>query len=316
VRRRLLVFTFYWLCIVAPNVAVYSQTQPTAQPSVKNPAATLPGNPNVDAIQKEIAAFVVAFNSRDAKTVAAFWAADGEYVDEAGRAFVGRGAIEAYYTELLKGAPEGKLALMSDSIRLLSDSVAVEDGHAVLEPSPAGASGINKYTAIYTKIGGRWLLASVRDSYVDTSSSSADLADLEWLIGDWTAEENGATTDSTCRWVANKKFVERSYTTTMVDGSVTTGLQIIGWNSQSNHVQSWNFSADGGNAIGVWSGIEGGWIAKVSGTTGNGLSTTAVNMLKRLDGNAYVWQSMDRTIGELRLPDTNEVVIRRVKSKK
>lgn len=273
-------------------------------------------NPAVEAIKKEIAAFADAFNKRDAKAVASFWSAEGEYVDDTGRAFVGRNAIEAYYTELLKETPDVKLKLVSDSIRLLGDTVAVEDGQAVLEPKPQGVDGANKYTAIYTKVGNRWLLASVRDSYVNTASPANDLADLEWLIGDWTAEENGAITESKCRWVANKQFVERSYTTTMVDGSVTSGLQIIGLNPQSNKIQSWSFTADGGNAIGVWAAIDSGWAARVNGTTGTGDVTSAVNTLKRIDDNAYAWQSTTRTIGDVSLPDTNEVVIRRVKSKK
>jgi hypothetical protein len=102
----------------------------------------------------------------------------------------------------------------------------------------------------------------------------------------------------------------------MVDGSVTSGLQIIGWNPQSNKIQSWSFTADGGNAIGVWAAIDSGWAARVNGTTGTGDVTSAVNTLKRIDDNAYAWQSTTRTIGDVSLPDTNEVVIRRVKSKK
>jgi hypothetical protein len=35
-----------------------------------------------------------------------------------------------------------------------------------------------------------------------------------------------------------------------------------------------------------------------------------------LDDNAYVWQSLDRTVGDLRIPDTDEVVIRRKQSPK
>jgi hypothetical protein len=169
---------------------------------------------------------------------------------------------------------------------------------------------------VHVKVDGKWLLASVRDTLVDASPSSADLADLEWLIGDWTAEDGGVRTDSKCRWVVNNKFVERSYSTTQLDGTVASGLQIIGWNAQSNHIQSWNFTADGGHAIGIWSATEGGWLAKVSGTTGANVSTTAVNVLRRLDDNAYSWQSIDRIVGEIRLPDTDEVIIRRKPSVK
>jgi uncharacterized protein (TIGR02246 family) len=311
VHQKLRACGIVFLLGIIPCSSIYSQTPSAPPTAVKAPGAKTSSDAIVETIQKEVAASILAFNKRDAKAVAAFWAKDCEYVDESGQTFIGRGAVEKLYTELFAAQPEAKLQIMTDSIRLLSDSVAIEDGQSVFEPSPAAASIISKHTAIHVKVDGKWLLASVRETSVDKSSTSDDLADLEWLIGDWTAEENGARTDSKCRWIVNKKFVERSYTTTQVDGTSTTGLQIIGWNSQANHVQSWNFSADGGHAIGIWSAIEGGWLAKVSGTTGQSVSTTAVNLLKRLDDNAYVWQSVDRTIGEVRLADTDEVIMRR-----
>ncbi len=293
---------------IAPCSWSYSQTPAAVPPTVK--ASDAKTGADADAIRAEAMAFASAFNKRDAKAVAAFWTKDGEYIDDSGQAYVGRDAIEALYTGLF-AASESKLQLMSDSVRLLSSSAAIEDGRALVEPARAGASGISSYTAVHVKVDGKWLMASVRDTGSDSSTASTDLADLEWLIGDWTAEENGVRTESKCRWIVNKKFVERSYTTTQLDGAVTTGLQIIGWNSQGSHMQSWNFTADGGHAIGVWSATEGGWLAKVNGTNGESVSTTAVNLLKRLDDNAYIWQSLDRTIGEVRLPDTDEVVIRR-----
>jgi uncharacterized protein (TIGR02246 family) len=310
---------FFFAAVLVANLCgttTYAQT-PAIAPSSANPTESkLGSNPIADAIRKEVVESVLAFNKRDAKAVAAFWTKDGEYVDESGQTFVGREAIEGHFAEIFASHPEFQLQLMSDSIRLLSDSVAIEDGQSVVEHTQNAAAEVSKYTAVHVKVDGKWLLASVRDTWVDTSSPSDVLADLEWLIGDWTAEENGARTESKCRWIVNNKFVERSYSTTQVDGTVTTGLQIIGWNSQANHVQSWNFAGDGGHAIGVWSATEGGWLAKVTGTTGANVSTTAVNVLRRLDDNAYVWQSMDRTVGEIRLPDTEEVIIRRKPSRK
>ena len=41
------------------------------------------------------------------------------------------------------------------------------------------------------------------------------------------------------------------------------------------------------------------------------VSTTSTNLLRRLDDNAYVWQSVDRTVGGVAIPDTDEIVIRR-----
>ena len=112
-------------------------------------------------------------------------------------------------------------------------------------------------------------------------------------------------------WVANKSFVERKFTITHADGTKTSGVQLIGWNPLGGHVQSWSFSPDGGHAIGVWSPQQNGWTAEMHGVTGDGTPTTSVNLLMRLDDNAYVWQSVQRKAGDVALPDTDEVVLKR-----
>ena len=286
----------------------YAQTQSTATTApIKTEAKP---KSDLDAIRTSGEELAAAFNKRDAKAVAAFWTKDCEYIDESGQVYEGRDAIESLYTDLFTTS-DAKMLIETEAVRSLSDSVVLEDGRAVVESAKTGVRSVNRYTAVHLKVDGKWLLASVRELGSDDSAATTHMADLEWLIGEWVAEEHGVRMVSKCRWIVDKKFVERSYSTTELDGTVTTGLQIIGWNAQNNQMQSWNFSADGGNAIGVWAATNGGWIAKVSGSTGTGVSTTAVNVLKKLDDNAYVWQSMDRTVGDVRLPDTDEVVIRR-----
>jgi uncharacterized protein (TIGR02246 family) len=262
------------------------------------------------AIRQSSQAFAAAFNKGDAKAVAALWTADGDYTDETGRTFKGREAIEKEYAGFFAANKGVQIKVIVDSIKLLGDGAAIEDGRAYLEPAP-GAPAISKYTAAHVKVGSEWQMATVRDSRVELPSAYKNVEDLEWLIGTWTAEEHGAKTVSVCRWIANKSFVERAYTITNHDGTTSSGLQLIGWNAQGEHVQSWNFSSDGGHAIGVWTPRDGGWEAEVRGTTGAGISTTATNHLRRLDDNAYVWQSVNRTAGGQTLPDSAEVVLRR-----
>ena len=204
-----------------------------------------------------------------------------------------------------------RCSLMIDSLRLLSDDAAIEDGRAMLDPTPAGAPAISKYTAVHVKVDGKWLMSTVRDVRIETPSGYHNVEDLEFLIGKWTAEEHGTTSESVCRWVANKSFVQRDYTVTHADGTTTSGLQLIGWNPEGGHVQSWNFSSDGGHAVGIWTPVEGGWVAEMRGTTGDGIPTTSINTLTRLDENAYVWQSVQPTAGGAAIPDTDEVVIKR-----
>jgi uncharacterized protein (TIGR02246 family) len=268
-----------------------------------------------DAIRQASREFVEAFNKGNAKAIAALWTEDGDLIDESGRRLAGRDAIEKEYAQFFKQNPDTKIRIVIDSVRLLSDDAAIEDGRAILDPAPAGAPATGKYTAVHVKSASQWLMSTVRESRNESPSAYHNVADLEWLIGTWTGEEHGVKTESVCKWVAGKSFVERSYTVTHPDGSTTSGVQLIGFNPQGGHVQSWNFISDGGHAVGVWTARESGWSADMQGTLGDGTPTTAVNTLTKLDDNAYVWQSVNRTAGGQSLSDTDEVVLRRTSSR-
>ena len=269
-------------------------------------------SPDLAAILEASHSFVVAFNQHDANAVAALWTKDGEYVDGAGRVLIGRDEIEKDYHNFFTANPDAKINIVIDSLRLLSSDTAIEDGRAAVESSTAGAGGFTNYTAVHAKVDGKWLMASVRDASVEALPSVASAADLEWLIGKWAAEEHGVTMESDCSWVVDGRFIQRKYTTTQVDGTTSSGVQLIGWNPEGGHVQSWDFSPDGGHAVGTWVPNDGGWSAQMRGVTGDGTLTTAINQLRRLDDNAYVWQSIQRTAGGMVIPDTDEVVLKRI----
>jgi len=273
-------------------------------------------NPPADdlsAIRESSKAFVAAFDKGDAKAVAALWTEDGEFTDDAGRVFSGRAAIEKEYAAFFAEHPGVKLKLTIDALKKVSADTAIEDGRAALDPAPPGPPAVSKYMAIHVRVSGQWLMSTVRDTRIETPSGYSRVEDLEWLIGKWTAEERGAKTESVCRWVANKSFVERRFTTMQPGGAVSSGVQLIGWNPEAGQIQSWTFSSDGGHAIGVWSPRARGWSAEVRGVTGDGLATTAVNLLTKLDDGAYTWQSIQRTAGGQPLKDTEEVVLRRAR---
>lgn len=289
--------------IAATPVAPNTTTEPAVQDQKENPEIAL--------IRKGAAEFEQAFNSGNASAVAALWTPDGEFISDEGERHIGRAAIEEAYKKILAASQGHKIKLQIDSIRMLSDSAAIEDGHAVLEPTPLGVTTIGQYTVVHVKSNGKWLMSSVRDSIVDNTAVQGKLSELDWLIGKWSAEEHGSRIESVCSWIANKSFIQRTYMVTHPDNSVTSGLQIIGYNPQGGHIQSWNFSSDGGYAVGVWSRNGDQWITELQGVLPTGQPTTAFNALTRLDSNAYAWQSMQRYVGGIPVEDTDEVVVKR-----
>lgn len=276
------------------------------------PAVAANESEELQAIRQSSQEFVVAFNKGDAKAVAALWTPTGEYVDDSGRVFAGRAAIEGEYARFFKEHPGHKIKLAIDSLKLLSDAAAMEDGRAFLDPEPAGAPAISKYTVVHVKVNGSWLMSSVRDTHVPTPSAYRHLQDFEWLVGSWEAEEHGAKTEVTCRWIANKSYFERSYRVTKGGQVTAAGVQIIGWNPQLGAPQSWLFVSDGGQTTGKWTPRENGWMIESQGMLADGTPTTAVTTFTKLDEDAFAWQSLSRTAGGMSLPDTEEIVLKRV----
>ncbi|QDT32088.1 YybH family protein [Thalassoglobus polymorphus] len=283
-----------------------------AQESAKA-ESTKPQDSEVAAIRQGSKLFADAFNKHDAKAVAGFWTEDGEYVDETrnGSTLTGRETIEKAYVGFFKANPDAKISIAINSVKMLSNDAAIEDGRTLVEPVAPGTTGMARYTAFHVKVAGKWKMASVRDREIQAPAAYHSLKDLDWLVGSWEAEENGVKLESTCRWIANKTFLERRHSATHLDGSKSEGVQIIGWNPDAGHVQSWEFSSDGGSASGRWLPTDGGWTGAMQGVAGDGSVTSAVNYYIRIDDNAFTWRSTDRTRGGLSLPEADEVVIRR-----
>ncbi len=263
-------------------------------------------------LQKSAEAFQNAFNRGDAKTVAALWTLDGDYVDEAGQKFVGRAAIEAEYAQFFAEHPGAKITIAVDSLRVLGAESAIEDGRAVVELGRLKAPNSSKYTAVHTKVGGKWLMSTVRDFAGPPAETAGILQDFEWLVGKWHAEEHGSAMNVECRWIAGKKYLQRSYAVTRGDEELSSGVQIIGWNPEQQAVQSWTFTSDGGHAVGVWQPHASGWQVQMSGMLADGTPTSATNIFSRIDDNALAWQSIKRSAGGVSLEDAPEVLLKRV----
>jgi uncharacterized protein (TIGR02246 family) len=283
-------------------------------PAVSTAAASAIDSEAATAIRQSADAFVEAFNRGDASAIAALWTPDGEYIDEAGRVFTGRKAIAAEYAGFFAEHPGATMQVKIASLRSPSPAIVIEQGRATLDPEPSGAGGVN-YTAIHVNFDGQWLMASVRDTRVETPSSNVALTSLEWLVGSWSAEGPAATAESTCRWIANKSFLQRSFRVRAGDDISTSGEQIIGWNPLVGALQSWTFTADGGVAVGAWTQTDAGWVVESVGATADGTPTYSVTKLTPLDADAFAWQAVARSAGDATLPDTEEVIMKRVADK-
>src|SRR5262249_4469018 len=176
------------------------------------------------------AEFIAAFNKGDAKAVASFWTPDATYVDQVGREYKGRTAIEQLYEKTFAARKGAKLAIHVPAAKLLSPDVAMEDGVTEVTPSEGGLGTSARFSAILVKKDGEWYLQSVRDSVDHPPSNAEHLEDLEWLIGEWTGEtEKGESAKASYDWAENQNFIVSSFATTVDGVPVGGGTQWIGW---------------------------------------------------------------------------------------
>ena len=266
------------------------------------------GEANAVAIKKTAHAFEKAFNDHDAKAVAASFALHAEIIDADGTATQGRENIEQSFAEYFEENPDAKIRTEIDSIRSLGPSLMIEEGTTYLTSNETNPQEIVHYTVIYSKAGDQWLMSYARD----TSSEEAideNIKNLTWLIGDWMDESDDSTVITKYRWSSNKKAIEGEFHIHAAGYPSLDGTLRIGWDPQAKQLRSWVFDSEGGFGSGLWSRTDAGWMVKMTGVLRDGRVTSATNMMRRESGDHLVFQSVDRSIGGVMLPDGDELSV-------
>jgi uncharacterized protein (TIGR02246 family) len=305
-----------WVVLGVAAIAVIAETGWAKDESQSGGSAVSAAAdaPDVVAIKKGEEAFQKAFDAGDAKAVAALWTPDGELVEESGTRIEGRAAIEKRYATFFAANPKLRIKVHVHIIRFPNSETGLEDGSAtVMYPSGIPMNSGN-YSVVHVKRDGKWLMWSVHETPAEESAGSPSLERLGWMIGDWTAENKGVDFHLSCRWIADKHFIEQNYFAQRGNKVITSGRQIVGWDPARQKIASWMFTSDGGHAFGLWTPREDGMVVEAEGVLPDGTPTTAVNITRKLDDKAIVWRSTERSAGGTPLADTDEVILRRVKT--
>jgi uncharacterized protein (TIGR02246 family) len=266
------------------------------------------------ALLKNAAAFVEAFHKGDAKAVAAFWTADGDYTDESGKLSKGREAIEKLFSGFFAENKGLKLRIDIESLKFVTADVAIEDGMTSVITPDGGPPSRTRYTIVHVKKEGKWQLSSVRDAPYAAPTNHEQLNGLEWLIGDWAADsDKGEVARVAFAWTESQNFIVSSFTTTFKNISIGGGTQWIGWDPLTKRARSWTFETNGGFGEGTWTQDGDKWVSKSTGVLHDGKKLTATNILTRIDAETMSWQATDRTEDGKALPDIKPIKMKRVK---
>jgi uncharacterized protein (TIGR02246 family) len=266
------------------------------------------------ALLKQAEEFVEAFHKGDAKAIAAFWTADGDYTDQTGKVFKGREGIEKQFKGFFAENKDLKLRIDIAALKFVTPDVAIEDGTTSVIAPDGGPPSRARYTIVHVKKDGKWLLSSVRDAPYTAPSNHDQLSGLEWLIGDWAAETGkGEVIRIAFAWTDTENFVVSTFTTSFKNISIGGGTQWIGWDPLAKKVRAWTFETNGGFGEGLWTQDEGKWVSKFSGVIRDGTKMAGTNTLTRIDADTVTWQATDRTENGKALPDIKAVTLKRIK---
>jgi uncharacterized protein (TIGR02246 family) len=271
------------------------KTEPARPVPADNPARR---SEDEKAIRSLTAAFVEAFGKGDAKAIAALFTEQAEAIDADGAAIRGREALEAHYAERFVANPGEKLETTIELIHFLAPEVARQDGRSKLIPTNGGGPpSTSKYTATFVKTQGRWLVASIRELDDFTISHHERLKELEWLVGEWLEETGDAVISTRFAWSDDENFLLRSYDIRVEGKPDIKGTQRIGWDPLTKQFKSWVFDSKGGYGEAYWNRNGDQWVIKSSGVRADGLTTSATQVVTRINKDRMLWKSTDRTLG-------------------
>lgn len=267
--------------------------------------------PDLAAIRKASENYVEAYNERNADKLAELWSERAVYdVPDSNEQLQGRAAIQQMFKELFAEKQNAKLNVTIDSIRLLTADVGIETGFAVVAGDDETSA--SRYTAIYVKEGGKWLLESIHDTNTELSEpEEAPLSALAWLVGEWVDKSDESTVETNVHWTANGKFLVSNFRLEAKGSVELTGTQVIGWDPIRQQIRSWVFDSDGGVLNGSWMPKGDNWVVESTGFLGDGRTASSIQVYERTEDNAFTWQSFGREVDGQRLPNIEPVRVLR-----
>lgn len=254
--------------------------------------------------------YVAAVRRGDGDAIAAFWTAEGSFVDETGHSAKGRALAKGVKAPRDEGETR-RITVSVESIRLITPDVAVEDGSLSSPPGVLSGSSARRYTAIWVRQKGIWLLDSVREAAVRLARHGEQLGDLDWMVGDWVSDDAGKTVRLTCRWSDDKNFLLREINVTLSDREPLRVTQRIGWDARESQVRSWTFDSEGGHGDGLWFRKGDQWIIEARSTLSDGGQATGTNTLTKDGDDAFVWESSN---GEIEAQPVDDLKIHMIRT--
>jgi uncharacterized protein (TIGR02246 family) len=265
-----------------------------------------------DEFQSLESQFTAAFDKADEEGLLALFAPDCEVIDEAGTLHQGKDEIRDMIKTFFGQFPGAKIHINPETVRSLGSQLMVEEGTRLIAAGNDGSNQASlRYMTLYTKVDGKWLIASIRDFDNQPPHTVHDhLEPIGWLVGDWVNEGTDAIVKINFQWTEDKFYLLGEYQV-HVDGEVVRKTsQRLGWDPLKQRIRSWTFDSDGGFSDGHWVATDAGWLVKTESVTHDGQSASATIHVHPESADQFKMSGFDRIIGS-EVDDEFEIVVTR-----
>ena len=296
------------LSLAVIPLASYAQQSSEATDAKQLPTSQL----DKLAIQESIAGYLIAINDRDADVAASYWSESGQWIDDDGTRVQGPADIATALAKSFEADPPGmSVSLRNLTIRLISPTVAIEDGVAVIS-TPADGDSDHSYSVVHVKENGSWKINAVRETVTPTSAASqSQLEALSWMVGDWVDQlEDDVSIQTSCNWTEGNKTLRRSFRVTENGQVVKKGTQVIVWDARLGAIRSWMFDSEGGFGNAIWEQKSpSAWVVDAEFQLADGGVATSTNVYSGISGSGFDFQSIDRTIDGVATDSTPVIAV-------
>lgn len=262
-------------------------------------------------ILENVKRYVDAFNRKDIKGVLDLFDENCVVTEANGDEFRGRKELEEEMKEAFASDPKAKISVAVDSLDVVDLETAIETGRLSSFPDGKTLTAEVAYQVVHIKKGDRWLMSHARSFNRKVLSPYDRLRELEWLVGEWVDEGNDSLIETSYHWNSNKSFLLQEFTVRVKGQHVLSGYQRIGLDPLTKQLRGWVFDTEGGYADSQWASVDGSWVVKIKGVRADGVTVTATNEIEQLGKDRLRFESVDRIVGEERMPGFQTFVVRK-----